>query len=92
MIKDSAEHEAYKQSVLGRFEDEATAKFEALIPTITDNIPAALDALAHLQAVRGLTKCEERIMVGLLQLEMYKFAASHFNREALKDHITQVQV
>jgi hypothetical protein len=83
MIRDSAEHECYKQNVLKQAEDAAVAKFTALIPTLTDNIPAALDALGDLHAVRGLTPREKSILVGLIQLDANRLGASCFNREAL---------
>jgi len=83
MIRGSAAHEAHKHNVLKQAEEDAVAKFAALRPTFTDNIPAALDALTDLQAVRGLTPLEKSIKVGLLQLEMCRVGASCFNREAL---------
>jgi hypothetical protein len=83
MIKGSAEHETYRQSILKQAEDEATAKFAALLPNLTSNIDAALAALVDLQAVRGLTPCEQSIMAGLIKLDLLKTALSSFNKEAL---------
>ena len=83
MIAGSAEHEEYKQQVLEQHEAAAVAKFTALIPTFTDNIDAALDVLTSLQAVRGLTPCEKRIMGSLITLSSCRLGASFFNREAL---------
>ncbi len=80
MIRGSAEHEAHKQQVLKQFEDETVAKFEALLPTFTDNIDAALDVLTSLQAVRGLTPCETRIMGSLITLSACRLGASFFNK------------
>jgi hypothetical protein len=68
----AAEHEEHRQEVLEQFEDAAVAKLTALIPTFTDDIPAALDALGDLHAVRGLTPREKRIMWGLIQLDTYR--------------------
>jgi hypothetical protein len=82
MIRGSAEYEAHTQQVLEQHEAEAVAKFTALIPTFTDNIPAALDALADLQAVRGLTKLEKSIMSDLIQLDMYMNVISCFTPKA----------
>jgi hypothetical protein len=70
MIRGSAEHEAHRQNVLMLAEQEATAKFTALIPTFTSDIPAALDALGDLAAVRGLTQREKSIMGGLIVLDV----------------------
>ena len=78
MIKNSAEHEAYKQDVVKKAELEATARFEAMIPTIRDNPQAGVNALADIAATRALTPCEKRIMVGLIQLEGCRVALSHF--------------
>jgi hypothetical protein len=58
--------------VLDQFEDAAVAKFNALLPTFTDDIPAALDALGDLAAVRGLTQREKRIFWGLVQLDTFR--------------------
>ena len=83
MIRGSEEHEAHKQNVLKQAEDAAVAKFTALIPTFTNDIPAALDALGDLAAVRGLTPNEKLIMSSLMVLDACRFGASCFNREAL---------
>lgn len=72
MIQGSAEHEEYKQNVLQQALDAATATFKALIPTFTNDINAALDALGGLAAVRGLTQREKSIMWGLIQLDTYR--------------------
>jgi hypothetical protein len=60
------------EEVRRQFEDAAITKFTALIPTFTNDIPAALDALGDLAAVRGLTPREKRIMWGLVQLDTFR--------------------
>jgi NifU-like protein involved in Fe-S cluster formation len=82
MIRGSAQHEEYKQQVLQQHEDEALAKFKALIPTLTNDIPAALDALGDLAAVRGLTPNEKRIVSSLMVLDACRAALSCFTPEA----------
>ena len=78
MIRNSAEHEAHRQQVLKQFDDEATTKFWALMPTFRDNTEEALYALADIEGARGLTPSEKRIKVGLFKLEMLRAALSCF--------------
>jgi hypothetical protein len=66
------ENEIYNQRVLKQYEDAAVEKFKALIPTFTDDIPAALDALGDLAAVRGLSSLEKSIMWDLIQLDTFR--------------------
>ena len=81
----STEREEHRQRVLKEFDDEATTKFWALMPTFRDNTVECLYALADIEGVRALTPSEKIIKVGLLQMEMCRAALSGFNREAIEE-------